>query len=202
MAEVLGFITGRPPAHKVIGPWVMLRPPRRSDEEQWVEIRRVSQDFLVPWEPTWPSDAATPTAFHRRLKRFHAGWRDASTYAFVIVDKDDRILLGGITLSNVRRGVAQSGSIGYWIGEPHTRNGYMGESVQLMLTFAFDTLRLHRVEAACLPSNEASRAVLLKAGFTQEGLARRYLRINGEWRDHLTFGILRTDPRPSVPVYV
>ena len=180
----------------------MLRPPRRSDEQQWVEIRQVSQGFLTPWEPTWPSDAATPVAFNRRLKRFHAGWRDASTYAFVIVDKDDRILLGGITLSNVRRGVAQTGSIGYWIGEPHARNGYMGEAVQLMLSFAFDTLRLHRIEAACLPSNEASRAVLLKAGFTQEGLARRYLRINGEWRDHLTFGILHTDPRPSVPVYV
>jgi [ribosomal protein S5]-alanine N-acetyltransferase len=201
MAEVLGFITGRAPTHRVVGPRVMLRPPQRADERQWVEIRRVSRDFLVPWEPTWPSDASTPAAFHRRLKRFHAEWREAAIYAFFIFDKTDETLLGGITLSNVRRGVSQSGSIGYWIGKPHARNGYMSEAVQLMLSFAFDTLRLHRVEAACLPSNEASRDVLAKAGFTQEGLARRYLRINGEWRDHVTFGILRDDPRPSVPLY-
>jgi ribosomal-protein-alanine N-acetyltransferase len=179
----------------------MLRPPVRADERQWVEIRKISQDFLVPWEPTWPSDAATPVAFNRRLKRFYAGWREGSTYAFLIVEKKDGTLLGGITLTNVRRGVVQSGSIGYWIGEPHARNGYMSEGVQLMLSFAFDTLRLHRVEAACLPSNQPSRDVLLKAGFVQEGLARRYLRINGEWRDHLTFGILRDDPRPTVPIY-
>ena len=201
MAEVLGFITGRPPSHRVIGPRVMLRPPVRADERQWVEIRKISQDFLVPWEPTWPSDAATPVAFNRRLKRFYAGWREGSTYAFLIVEKQDGTLLGGITLTNVRRGVVQSGSIGYWIGEPHARNGYMSEGVQLMLSFAFDTLRLHRVEAACLPSNQPSRDVLFKAGFMQEGLARRYLRINGEWRDHLTFGILRDDPRPTVPIY-
>lgn len=201
MAEVLGFITGRAPNHKVVGPNIYIRPPQRSDEKQWTELRKSSRDFLVPWEPTWPPDATTPTAFARRLKRFHSEWKEAMTYGFFLFEKRTDALVGGITVSNVRRGVAQTASIGYWMGRPFARKGYMAEGVQLTLTFAFETLQLHRVEAACLPSNRPSRNLLLKAGFTQEGLARRYLKINGKWEDHVTFGILRTDPRPAVPVY-
>ncbi len=170
----------------------------RSDEKQWIDIREESRDFLEFWEPTWPSDATTPAAFRRRLKKFSADWRDGATYAFLIFRREDEALVGGITLSNVRRGVAQSGSVGYWMGKSYARNGHMAESIQLLLDFAFDTLGLHRVEAACLPSNEPSRSLLLKSGFIQEGFARRYLRINGKWQDHVSFAILRTDPRPRM----
>ena len=107
----------------------------------------------------------------------------------------DDALLGGITFSNVRRGVAQSASLGYWIGAPHAHQGYMTEALSAVLDFAFDHLALHRVEAACLPDNEASQGLLLKIGFQDEGYARQYLRINGRWQDHRLFALLKGDKR-------
>jgi ribosomal-protein-alanine N-acetyltransferase len=195
---MFSLLSGNAPAVRLVGSNIVLRPPMRSDERQWIGIREQSRDFLEFWEPTWPVDATTPAAFRRRLKKFSTDWRDGATYAFLIFQREDAALLGGITLSNVRRGVAQSGSIGYWMGKPHARKGHMSEAIQLTLDFAFDTLGLHRVEAACLPSNVPSRNLLLKSGFIQEGFARRYLRINGTWQDHVSFAILRTDPRPGV----
>ena len=100
-------------------------------------------------------------------------------------------MLGALTLSNVRRGVAQMATLGYWIGAPFARQGYMTDALQALLPFAFDHLHLHRVEAACLPRNDASIALLRRAGFEQEGLARSYLKINGAWQDHLLFARLR-----------
>lgn len=192
---MFNLLSGNSPAVRLVGSKVFIRPPTRTDEKQWIAIREESRDFLEFWEPTWPADATSSAAFRRRLKKFSADWRDGATYAFLIFSRDDETLVGGITLSNVRRGVAQSGSVGYWMGKPHARRGYMAEALQLLLDFAFDTLGLHRVEAACLPSNTPSRNLLLKSGFTQEGFARRYLRINGIWQDHVSFAILRTDPR-------
>jgi ribosomal-protein-alanine N-acetyltransferase len=194
---MFNLLSNNAPSVQLVGPKVMLRPPLRTDEKQWIAIREESRDFLEFWEPTWPSDATTPAAFRRRLKKFTADWRDGSTYAFLNFRRGDEVLLGGITLSNVRRGVAQSASVGYWMGKTHARNGYMAEAIQLTLDFSFDTLGLHRVEAACLPSNTPSRNLLVKSGFLQEGFARRYLRINGTWQDHVTFAVLRTDPRPG-----
>ncbi len=194
---MFNLLSGNSPAVRLVGPNVAIRPPARTDEKQWIDIREKSREFLEFWEPTWPSDATTPAAYRRRLKKFTADWREGTTYAFLIFRREDDRLLGGITLSNVRRGVAQSGSVGYWMGKPYARNGYMAETIQLLLEFAFDTLGLHRVEAACLPSNTPSRNLLLKSGFLQEGFARRYLRINGTWQDHVSFAVLRTDPRPK-----
>ena len=114
-------------------------------------------EFLEFWEPKWPSDATKPAAFRRRLHRFNAEWREGTTHAFLIFGRNNGTLYGGITLSNVRRGVAQCGSVGYWVGEAHARNGVMSEALQLLLNYAFDTLGLHRIEAACLPSNASPR---------------------------------------------
>jgi ribosomal-protein-alanine N-acetyltransferase len=175
-----------------------LRPSDRTDEKQWIIIREESREFLESWEPTWPADATTSAAFRRRLKKFSADWRDGLTYAFLIFRREDEVLVGGITLSNVRRGVSLSASMGYWMGKMHARNGYMAEAIQLSLDFSFDTLGLHRIEAACLPSNTPSRNLLLKSGFVQEGFARSYLRINGTWQDHVCYAILRTDSRPGI----
>ena len=197
---MLGLIGRRPPATRIIGPSVHIRPPARGDQEAWIEIRRDSRAFLEPWEPTWPADATSATGFRRRLRRFTGDWDTGHGHAFLIFENAEDRLVGGITLSNVRRGVSQSASVGYWIGRRFARRGYMAEALQLAMDFAFSHLDLHRVEAACLPSNEASRKLLLKAGFRHEGLAREYLCIAGRWQDHVTFGILRTDPRPSVPV--
>jgi ribosomal-protein-alanine N-acetyltransferase len=177
------------------GPRVMLRPPATRDAPGWVAIRRESAEFLQPWEPTWPSDACTAAAFHRRRLQARDDWRAETGYGFLIFHREGGKLLGGITLSNVRMGIASTGSLGYWIGEPYARKGYMTEAVRCVLDYSFGSLRLHRVEAACLPNNQASRGLLLKCGFREEGLAREYLKINGRWCDHITFGILDKDPR-------
>lgn len=182
-----------PPPFRIDGSSVFIRPAQPRDWKQWAEIREASREFLVPWEPTWPPDALTQTAFNRRLRRQAAEWRDDETYSFLTFDRQTEQVVGGIGLTNVRRGVAQMGSMGYWVGRPFARRGYTSEAARLMLSFAFGQLGLHRVEAACLPSNQASSGVLEKVGFTREGYARAYLRINDKWADHVLYAILRDD---------
>jgi ribosomal-protein-alanine N-acetyltransferase len=113
--------------------------------------------------------------------------------AYFIERQGDRTLLGGVTLTNIRRGVTQSASVGYWIGLPYIRQGYTSDALAAMLRHAFEDLELNRVEAACMPSNRASLAVLERACFRQEGLARRYLKINGVFEDHILLARLRDD---------
>ena len=168
----------------------VIRVPEMSDYEQWAALRAASREFLTPWEPIWPSNDLTRTAFRSRIRQY---WRDIDedvAYPYFIFDAQGQVLVGALTLSNVRRGVAQTGTLGYWIGLPHARKGYMTSAVRLTLEFAFRHLGLHRVEASCLPHNQASIRLLQKCGFTREGLARGYLKIAGEWRDHLLFARL------------
>jgi len=172
---------------------VFLRYPAASDYEQWAELRGQSRDFLTPWEPTWPHDDLTRSAFRRRLKRYGRDIREDQAYPFFIFRAADARLVGGATLSNVRRGVTQSCALGYWIGEPYARSGYMTVAVRALLDFVFEDLGLNRVEAACLPENEPSRKLLGKVGFQEEGYARKYLKIDGAWRDHVLFAIVRSD---------
>ena len=172
------------------GEGVRLRPHRASDYGEWASLRANSRAFLQPWEPTWPLDDLTRAAFRRRLTAYGQDIERALAYPFLVFRQTDGAMIGGVTLSNVRRGVAQMGSLGYWIGEPFTRRGHTAAAVGAVTRFGFERLGLHRLEAACIPANEASRGVLRKCGFRQEGLARRYLRINGAWRDHLLFGLI------------
>ena len=131
-----------------------MRAPHRRDQRQWMDVRRLSKDFLQPWEPTWPEDGAEKTAFRRRPRRFRQDWEGGTSYPFFIFHRETDDLVGGITLSNLRRGVTQAGTIGYWMGLPYVRRGHMAEAVDLILEFAFEGLGLHRVEAACLVHNE------------------------------------------------
>ncbi len=172
---------------------IYLRFPVQRDWRVWAALRAESREFLAPWEPTWAYDALTRGAFRRRLRMYRSEMRQEITYSFLIFRRVDDVLLGGITLSNLRRGVAQSAALGYWIGAPHGDQGYMTEALAAILEFAFSRIGLHRVEAACLTANEASRRLLLKAGFREEGYARDYLRINGRWQDHQLFAILREE---------
>jgi ribosomal-protein-alanine N-acetyltransferase len=168
----------------------VIRVPDMSDYEQWAALRARSRDFLTPWEPIWPANDLTRTAFRSRIRQY---WRDIDedvAYPYFIFDAEGEVLVGALTLSNVRRGVAQTGTLGYWIGLPHARQGYMTSAVRLTVDFAFRHLGLHRVEASCLPHNTASIGLLEKCGFEREGLARGYLKIAGEWRDHLLFARL------------
>ncbi len=175
---------------RIEGQGVVLRPPRGSDFEAWRELRTRSRAFLQPWEPTWPADDLSRAAFRRRLMAY-ARDRDAGiAYPLFVFRAADEALTGGITLSSIRRGVAQMGSVGYWCGRPFARQGLTLAAVRALSEFAFRTLALHRLEAACIPENDASRRLLAQAGFAEEGFARAYLKINGEWRDHVLFGLL------------
>jgi ribosomal-protein-alanine N-acetyltransferase len=172
------------------GAVVRLRPPRLRDYEEWAVLRRRSQQFLQPWEPTWPADDLTKAAFRRRLAAYARELDLGAAYPFFVFRTEDEALVGGVTLSNVRRGVAQMATLGYWAGQPFARRGYTHAAVKQLSAYAFHTFGLHRIEAACVPENERSHGLLLKAGFLPEGRAPAYLKINGEWRDHLLFGMV------------
>ncbi len=172
------------PLPSVEGEGVMLRTPQMQDYEEWAALREASKDFLTPWEPVWPDDDLTRSAFRRRIKRYAEDLRTDQGYAFLVCRALDGALVGGLTLANIRRGVAQAGSLGYWMGQPFARHGYMTAAVSALIPFAFATLRLHRLEAACIPTNNGSIRLLEHTGFVREGYAREYLCINGVWQDH------------------
>jgi len=178
---------------------VSLRPPRAADYSEWRELRATSRAFLQPWEPTWPADDLSRAAFRRRLIAYARDREAGVAYPFFVFRNGDGALSGGITLSNVRRGVAQMGSVGYWCGKPYARNGHTLAAVRALSDFAFRTLGLHRLEAACIPENAPSRRLLVKAGFSEEGFARAYLKINGVWRDHVLFGLTTPLKAPEGP---
>jgi len=179
------------PLPTVDGDGVLLRMPQTTDYEEWAALREASREFLVPWEPTWPDDDLTRSAFRRRIKRYAEDLRTDQGYAFLITRSTDGALVGGLTLANIRRGVAQAGSLGYWMGLPFVRQGYMTAAVRGIIPFAFTALRLHRIEAACIPSNTGSIRLLEKTGFAREGYAREYLCIAGTWQDHLLYARLK-----------
>lgn len=174
---------------------VYLRLPRMTDYPAWARLREGSRAFLEPWEPTWPDNDLARPAYRARMAAYARELETGEAFPFFLFRREDNALLGGVRLFNVRRGVAQSGVIGYWIGQPHARQGYMLEAVQAVVSFAFRDLKLHRLEAACMPHNEPSAALLQKCGFQEEGYAPAYLKINGEWRDHRLFGIVAPSER-------
>jgi ribosomal-protein-alanine N-acetyltransferase len=184
-------------AHELVGERLLLRPPRLSDFAEWAALRAESREFLQPWEPLWPPDDLTPQAWRRRLRGYWREIREGTALPMLIFDRHTGVLLGGITMSSIRRGNAQTATLGYWIGARHARRGYMTTAVRMLVRHAFSDMGLHRLEAACVPENVPSRRLLEKCGFRREGYARRYLRINGKWRDHLLYALLAEDLPPE-----
>lgn len=180
-------------AQPITGYGLVLRAPQNHDYAAWAELRAMSREHLVPWEPVWPRDDLTRSAFRRRLRHYAREARDDHGYAFFIFETASNRMTGGVTLSNVRRGVTQSATLGYWMGAPHARRGVMTKAVAALVPYVFQELRLHRLEAATQPTNTASIRVLEKNGFQHEGYARRYLKINGAWQDHALYGLLAED---------
>lgn len=172
-----------------------LRRPQETDFLAWGKLRAESKSYLQPWEPQWQIDHLTRRSFQDRLQKYDLAWKRQIGYAFFIFDSHSHQLVGGISLSNLRRGVVQSGNIGYWTGQKFARQGVMSTAVCLCLDFSFQMLKLRRIEAAILPGNESSQRVLEKNGFQAEGLAREYIQIDGIWRDHLLYAVLASDKR-------
>ena len=178
---------------KFTGQRIFLRPPKRRDALKWQKLRMSSKSFLVPWEPSWDASSCSRRAFLRYFKNSNYLANMDRAYSFLIFKIDDKTLLGGINVGNVRRGVAQSASLGYWVGVNHARNGYMKEALQILIPTLFIDLRLNRLEAATLEENTASRNLLKKIGFKKEGVLRKYLKIHGIWSHHVLYGLLEND---------
>jgi [ribosomal protein S5]-alanine N-acetyltransferase len=174
----------------VRGRRVHLRPLTLDDYTEWSDLRAVSRAHLEPWEPEWRQDELWRSSFRRRIRHYQREAREDLGYAFGVFETVEDRLVGGLTLGNVRRGVMQCATLGYWLGAAHIRCGYMSEAVRAVIPYAFGQLRLHRLEAASMPSNTASIRVLERTGFAREGLARRYLKISGTWQDHIRFALL------------
>jgi ribosomal-protein-alanine N-acetyltransferase len=143
----------------------------------------------------WAHDHLSRRAFTTRVYWSSRAEAQGSALPLVLTRRSDGALMGAITLDNIRRGPAQAGTLGYWVGEPFARQGYMREAIAAVVHHAFTGLDLSRIEAACLPENAASRGVLEKCGFKYEGVAQSYLQIAGRWRNHVLYANLRSDRR-------
>ena len=178
---------------KLSGKRIFLRPPKRRDALKWQKLRMASKNFLVPWEPAWNASSCSRRAFIRYFKNSNYLANMDRAYSFLIFNIEDKALLGGVNVGNVRRGVSQSASLGYWIGKQHSRKGYMKEALDVLIPSLFLDLQLNRIEAATLENNLASKNLLNKIGFKKEGRLRKYLKINGEWQDHILYSLLEYD---------
>ncbi|MCG6883893.1 MAG: GNAT family N-acetyltransferase [Silicimonas sp.] len=177
---------------------MVLRPPMHTDFRAWSDLRRESAEFLQPWEPSWSADHLTRKGFVNRVYWANRSIAQGSAVPLFLTRRKDRAILGAITLDNIRRGPSQAGTIGYWIGADHARQGFMHEALAALVHYAFEVLDLSRLESACLPENAASRALLEKCGYKYEGVAQSYLQINGRWRNHVLYANLRSDRRGRV----
>ncbi|MEP1206649.1 MAG: GNAT family protein [Rhizobiaceae bacterium] len=192
--RLLNFASRYPEPARLITKRTILQRPQPQDYTAWAKLRRDSADFLRPFEPAWTADELTRSAFRARLRRQEADIASGRGLPWFIFDrKNPEILFGGLTVSNIRRGVAETGSLGYWMGREFAHQGYMKEAVLAVCDDVFNIHHLHRIEAATVLENEQSQGLLRRCGFQQEGIARRYLRINGEWRDHILFARLAED---------
>jgi ribosomal-protein-alanine N-acetyltransferase len=177
-----------------------LRAPAQTDYRQWSELRHASKEFLTPWEPTWSPDHLSRKSFSNRVYWSQKNINGGTAIPLFMFRREDDKFVGAITLDNIRHGPAQTGTMGYWIGQPYARHGYMTEALLAMVHYAFSTMDISRVESACLPENVASRGVLEKCGYKYEGVAQAYIQINGRWRTHVLYAALRADRRGRTSV--
>lgn len=177
-----------------------LRPPVHGDFRAWSALRADSAEFLTPWEPTWAADHLTRKSFTNRVYWAQRSISNGTAVPLFLIRRSDEAVLGAITLDHIRRGPAQAGTTGYWIGEPYARHGYMREAIEAVVHYAFTTLDLSRIEAGCLPENTPSRGLLESCGYKYEGVAQSYLQINGRWRNHVLYANLRHDRRGKTDV--
>jgi ribosomal-protein-alanine N-acetyltransferase len=174
------------------GKRVVLRAPKATDIPELRSLLIRNATHLRPWSPS-PPPGTNPVGFTelgRSIARHRRDWKAGSGFVFVAVLRERRVpIVGRVALTSVTRGPFQSAQLGYWMDVAHVGRGFMSEAVELVLEFAFEWLALHRVQAAVMPHNAASRRILTRRGFREEGLAERYLLIGERWEDHLLFGL-------------
>jgi ribosomal-protein-alanine N-acetyltransferase len=168
---------------------LIVRPASRKDQKEWAELRKKNYEFLQPLEPGWPEIYTQKQYFDVRTRKQEELWKSGKAYSFLIFTRKEEKMIGGINLNNVCRGAAHFASLGYWLDEDEQGKGYMREAARAVISFAFNETKLHRINAACLTNNGRSKNLLLKLGFTEEGYAKKYLKINNEWQDHILFGL-------------
>lgn len=194
----LSFFRRETPALR--GRRVTLRLPEQADYAEWAALRRASRSFLEPWEPRWSGDELERAGWRHRVRRYKEDYAAGTAIAFLLFENERGALVGGLTIGNIRYGVSQSAQIGYWMGERYAGKGYMLDALRVLLDHAFGVMRLHRIEAACIPGNMRSIRVLEKAGFEREGLLRSYLRINGVWQDHYLYALIADQYRDGLQI--
>lgn len=188
--SVFGFLSRQATVEEISGANHYFRLPRNSDYRDWYRLRSESRSFLDRWEPTWEADALTESAFRARVIRSNQEFASGVALPLFLYNRRNDTLLGGLTIGHIRRGAAQSCMIGYWMGERHAGQGHMSAAIGMTIHHIFDRLNLHRIEAACIPENDRSIRLLEKAGFKREGYMHDYLKIRGEWRDHLLYALV------------
>jgi ribosomal-protein-alanine N-acetyltransferase len=181
------------------GERVSLRPLRVADAPTMVDLYRRNEAYLAPWDPLRPPDFYTLAYQEREIRAGLEADAGDRGYTCGIVTRATGHLIGRLRLSGVTRGAFQSAYLGYWLDQEHAGRGLMTEAVRLAVGEAFAGLALHRVQAATLPHNLASIAVLTRNGFRREGLALRYLLIAGRWQDHVLFAITAEEWPPQPP---
>jgi [ribosomal protein S5]-alanine N-acetyltransferase len=182
---------------RIEGDGVYLREPVIDDFKQWRALRSESAEFLKPWEPDWQPEELTTISFRQRIRHYRELRLGDTGYPFFVFASHDDSLLGATTLHHLKRGVSQSATLGYWVGAVHARQNVMTRALAALLPYAHGELRLHRVEAACLPRNEASIRLLEKSGFEREGYAKSYLKIAGIWEDHILWSHRKAISQPQ-----
>lgn len=175
------------------GDCVILKHPHVRDYPMWRDLREKSRALLQKREPAWDPSALSLEDFRHYVQTYQRGAKSGRAHAFFIWHTTERHFLGACHLTNIRRGAAQMASLGYWLGTPFHGHGYMRQAVGLVCHYAFHTIGLHRIEAACMPDNIASQQLLIKNGFVEEGYAGHYLQINGRWEDHVLFGLTQKE---------
>ncbi|MBU3702801.1 MAG: GNAT family N-acetyltransferase [Ilumatobacteraceae bacterium] len=179
------------PGLRLYGKRVVLRPLNVQDFSAWAECRKRNGDWLLKWEPlrpiTQPDPANDRDIFSARCNIRERERQSGTSYAFGLFV--DNAFCGEVNLNNVVRGAMQTATIGYWIDERRAGNAFTSEAVVVLLKFAFDELHLHRIEICIIPRNTNSLRVVEKIGLRNEGLAERFLEINGLWEDHFRFAM-------------
>lgn len=188
--SVFGFLSKQATAEEIAGQDHYFRLPRNADYKAWYKLRSESRSFLEKWEPAWEPDALTESAFRNRVIRSSQEFASGVAIPMLLFSRERDELLGGLTIGHIRRGASQSCMIGYWMGERHAGKGHMSAAVRIVIRHVFERLNLHRIEAACIPENDRSIRLLENAGFQREGYMRDYLKIRGEWRDHLLYALV------------